>query len=203
MTIRHAVFAALTVLLPTAAVAQDLPPPRDPPKEPEAPPPPPPPEVTMLLGADLQGPVPLGNFGEFANFGVGILPRYEYLLTPTLNLTGFIYHFAKEHEHAAGTVRSSFWEIPLLAGVKYAFTDALYAAGELGMFLTNGSTEIVDGGAVEGLFSDFDSNFGLTLGGGYRMGKLDFRVGLHVVEVQRFGDTLMVAANVGYNFWQQ
>jgi hypothetical protein len=47
--------------------------------------------------------------------------------------------------------------------------------------------------------SDSDTNFGMTLGAGYRMGKLDLRGGLYFPDVDNAGDAMGIMATVGYD----
>ncbi|MEP6655154.1 MAG: hypothetical protein ABJA82_17450 [Myxococcales bacterium] len=51
--------------------------------------------------------------------------------------------------------------------------------------------------------SDSQTDFGITVGGGYRTGDLDIRVALHVLDLGNAGDSMALVAGVGYNFWRQ
>jgi hypothetical protein len=144
----------------------------------------------MLLGVDAQLLIPVGNFGDAAGIGIGALLRYEYVLMPKLNLTGragYNYHFEKNH------IKWS--SIPILVGVKYAITDAIYGAGELGLFNNRAS--------ISGFGSASENDVGLTLGAGYRLGALDVRVNLQFQDLGHTGDSFAITAGAGYNFWGQ
>ncbi|HEX2660138.1 MAG TPA: outer membrane beta-barrel protein [Polyangia bacterium] len=146
----------------------------------------------MLLGADLALALPVGNLGDGAGFGLGILPRFEFTLAPRLALTGrigYIYHLEKNN--------IKFSEIPVLVGAKYDLTDALYGAIELGLFHMT-----VTGEAFGISASESRDKFGATIGAGYRAGDLDFKLGLHILDLGNAGDYMELVGNVGYNFWR-
>jgi hypothetical protein len=152
-----------------------------------------------LLGVDAEVAVPVGNFSDGAGLGFGGLLRYEFPVITRANVTaraGFVYHLSKDTTTALGTVTTKFWTIPLLAGLKFAATPSIYLAGEVGVFVNHGSSEI--GGMSAG--SNTQSDLGLTLGVGYRLSALDLRVGLQILDLGHTSDTLVLAANVGYNF---
>jgi hypothetical protein len=143
-----------------------------------------------ILGVDGALAIPFGNWGDFVGIGIGALFRAEYNLIPNLNLTGragLIYHLPKDN----GFGDITFYEVPILAGVKYAFADAFYGAAELGLFWGKASA---DGGSTS------ETNLGFTIGAGYRMNALDFRAGLHILDLGEAGDTTQLVLNVGYNF---
>jgi hypothetical protein len=138
-----------------------------------------------IIGADAAVAIPFGTLGDFAGIGIGVLPRYEYTLMPNLNLTGrigFIFHLSKND--------TSFYEIPILVGGKYGFTDAIYGAAEIGVVYGKAS--------CDGCKSD--TNLAFTIGAGYRMEALDFRLGLHIIDLGNAGDTMEGVLSVGYNF---
>ena len=90
------------------------------------------------------------------------------------------------------TRASTFSRIPFWFGAKYAVADAFYGAAELGLVLGKAS--------VRRPVSASDDNLGLTLGAGYRMGRLDIRAGIHVLDLGNAGDLMELVASVGYNF---
>lgn len=140
----------------------------------------------MLLGADFALAIPLGDLGDAAGIGFGGLARFEYVLTPPLNLTvraGYIHHLEKN-----GFTYST---IPVLAGVKFAVADAVYLAAELGFFNNRGSF---------GSLSSSETDFGATVGAGYRMGDLDLRAGLQFADLGNAGESMSLVINAGYNF---
>jgi hypothetical protein len=167
----------------------------------EAAPAPAPPPKTKTIGVDGGIALPTGDWGEGAGFGIGALARFEMPLIPALVLTaraGFIKHLSKESEGGmlGGDTSSSATQIPVFGGVRYAFsqkpTSAIYGAAELG-FVNYRVT--VDIGEMS--MTDSDTNLGLTLGAGYRMGKLDLRAGLEFPDAGEGDFALM--ATVGYD----
>jgi hypothetical protein len=190
------VVGATSLLSSGALLAQDAPAPLPPPSEPSAPPA----AMTapgggakkMLLGADLAVALPVGDFGDGAGIGIGILPRFEYTLAPRLALTGrlgYIYHLEKNS--------FKFSEIPVLVGAKYDLTDALYGAVELGLVHSMVSFNFL--GAD---LSSSDDNLGATIGAGYRAGDLDFKLGLHILDLGNASKSMELVVNAGYNFWR-
>jgi hypothetical protein len=154
----------------------------------------PPPAATTsakgIIGADAAVAIPFGDFSNGAGIGFGALFRAEYNLIPNLNLTGragFIYHLPKDT--VIGDIK--FYEVPILAGVKYAFADAFYGAAELGLVWGKAST---DGGSAS------ETNLGFTIGAGYRLDALDFRAGIHILDLGNAGDSTELVLNAGYNF---
>jgi hypothetical protein len=152
----------------------------------------------MLLGADGAFVVPLGNFSDGAGLGFGALLRYEYNIMPKLNATGrlgFVYHLGKDQTLLGTTVTTTFYDIPVLVGAKYDIIDALYLAGEVGFFYNHASASV---GGVSASTSETD--FGLNVGAGYRMGDLEVRAGLQFNDLGHASDTMSIVANVGYSF---
>lgn len=152
----------------------------------------------MLIGADLRLALPLGNFSDAAGLGIGALGRFEYVLTPQVNLTGrigFTYFLPK----SVGGVDLHYWTIPILVGAKFAVIPNLYVAGEIGLFNNHFTTDVPFFGTVSGSETDF----GLTLGAGYRMGDLDFRASLEFVDLGHASDSMSLVVSAGYNFWKK
>jgi hypothetical protein len=155
-----------------------------------------------LIGGDLFLALPLGNLSDVAVLGIGAMGRYEQAIIPKLAVTGrigFLYHIPKSDNG----LKVTYYSIPVLAGVKYAITDAFYVAGEFGLFWNDASESVSGGGPalVGGSSSEVDA--GLTAGVGYRMGLLDFRAGLQILDLGNAGDTFELTAGAGYNFWGQ
>jgi len=155
----------------------------------------------MLIGGDLRLAIPLGNFSDAAGVGIGVLGRYEYILTPQVNLTGrlgFTYFLSKD----IGGVSVNYWTIPILVGAKLAVIPNLYVAGEIGLF-NNHYTVAIPGIFGGGTASGSETDFGLTLGGGYRLGDLDFRASLEFLNLGHAGDSMSLVVSAGYNFWKK
>jgi hypothetical protein len=156
------------------------------------------PTKTKTIGIDGGVALPAGDWGNAAGFGFGALARFEMPLMPKLVLTGragYIQHLSKSAGDMGGGGDSSASEIPLLAGVRYMFsqkpTSAFYGAAELGFFNLRASVDV--GGMSQ---SSSDTKFGMTLGAGYRTGKLDLRGGLVLPDA---GNLVGVMATVGYD----
>jgi hypothetical protein len=156
------------------------------------------PPKTKTISIDGGLAMPAGDWG--AGVGFGALARFEMPLAPKLALTvraGYLQHLGKEAgDGFGGNATATASEIPVLGGVRYSFsvkpTSELYGAAELGFVHARISTEI--GGMSQ---SGSDTNLGMSLGGGYRAGKLDVRGGLLFPDVGSMG-ALGVFATVGY-----
>ncbi|TMQ05722.1 MAG: porin family protein [Deltaproteobacteria bacterium] len=157
---------------------------------------------SRTIGIDGGAALPTGSWGDAVGFGIGALGRFEMPVAPRLVLTGragLIYHLGKDLSGPAGGMASTqVIEVPLLGGVRYAFsqqpTSAIYGAAELGLVVYHVST---DAGGMS--TSGTDTNLGMTLGAGYRTGKLDVRGGLLFPDLGHAGDAIAVMATVGYD----
>jgi len=160
------------------------------------------PTKTKTIGIDGGVALPTGTWGDSAGFGFGVLARFEMPIAAQLVLTarlGYIQHLSKSSaDMGAGAGDSSTSEIPLLAGVRYVFsqrpTSSIYGAGELGFVNFRSSIDV--GGMSQ---SGSTTNFGMSLGAGYRTGKLDLRGGLLFPDLGHVGDAIGVMATVGYD----
>jgi len=154
------------------------------------------------IGVDGGIAMPTSTWGDAVGFGFGVLGRFEMPLVPKLTLTaraGLIHHLGKDGPSGLGAMAStSVNEVPLLGGVRYAFTQhptsELYGAAELGLVYYSVSTDV--GGMSS---SGSNTNLGMTLGGGYRSGKLDVRGGLLFPDLGHVGDAIGIMATVGYD----
>lgn len=154
-------------------------------------------DSTRTLGIDGGSVLPTGDWGDAAGFGLGALARLEMPLQPKLTLTarlGYMHHLSKESNGAD----SSTSEVPILGGVRYQLSGdeaaQLYGAAELGFVVSRISIE-ANGQSM----SDSDTNLGMTLGGGYRKGKLDLRANLLFPDVGHLDDVIGLMATVGYD----
>jgi len=158
---------------------------------------------TKTIGIDGGVAVPTGDWSDAVGFGIGALVRFEMPIKDKITFTaraGYIQHMEKEagSEMTGDESKSSAAEIPLFGGIRYAFkqeaTTAIYGAAELGFCMYRVSFEA---GGMES--SDSDTNLGMSLGAGYRTGKLDLRGGLWFPDVGEAGDAMAVMATVGYD----
>lgn len=155
---------------------------------------------TKTIAVDGGVAMPTGDWGNAAGFGFGALVRFEMPVLPKLVVTaraGYIQHLSKGGGDMAGG-DSSTSEIPILGGVRYLFsqqaTSAWYGAAELGF--VNYRVSLDAGGMSQ---SSSSTNLGMSLGGGYRTGKLDLRGGLLLPDLGNVGSAVGVMATVGYD----
>lgn len=141
----------------------------------------------VLAGVDVAAALPVGDLAEVSALGFGALARFELGLTDRVRLTGRA-GYIRHGEKLSGNLS----EIPVLAGAKLDLTGSLYGAAEIGLFAIRFS-----GGPTPGR----TNNLGMTLGVGYRLAALDFRLGVHVLDLAELGKTTEGVLSVGYNFW--
>ena len=146
---------------------------------------------TKTIGIDGGIAMPTGDWGESVGFGFGALARFEMPVHPKIVFAaraGSIRHLEKDD---SGITVS---EVPLFAGARYLFNPTIYGVAELG-FVNYRYAVDVEGDSM----SESDTNLGMTLGAGYRSGKLDVRGGLFFPDVDNAGDAMAVMATVGYD----
>lgn len=146
---------------------------------------------TKTIGIDGAVTVPTGDWSDAVGFGIGALVRFEMPLTAKWVFAaraGYIQHLEKEETSTTVT------EIPLFGGVRYVLAPTYYLAGELG-FVNYRISYDANGDSM----SNSDTNLGMTLGAGYRSGKLDVRGGLFFPDVGEAGDAMGVMATIGYD----
>jgi hypothetical protein len=141
------------------------------------------------LGVDAMAVVPVGNYANAANLGIGALGRLEVPAGPgyVTGRTGVIFHAMKSSVDASLTL------VPIYAGYRYPLgAGGGYLAGELGVTIAFGSVE-----TQFGSMSASDSEIGATLMAGLRRGALDFRAGLFTPDLD---DAVGLLASAGYDF---
>jgi hypothetical protein len=135
-----------------------------------------------LFGLDAQAALPVGNFSDGAGIGFGGLLRYEFAVAGAVNITlraGFMYHLAKND--------STFYSIPLLAGVRVRLGQWAYVAAESGAFFNHPGK--------------FDTGLGFTFAFGYRVSTgIDLRLGAEMVDASHASDSIALIGGIGYNF---
>jgi hypothetical protein len=159
-------------------------------------------DAPKTIGLDGGLAMPTGDWGDAAGVGIGALARFEMPLQTKLTFTaraGYIQHLGVDGPDGAGDSSTS--EVPLFAGVRYAFSGAeegsskqFYGAAELGFVIYRVSID-VNGQSM----SNSDTNLGMTLGAGYRTGKLDLRANLFFPDVGEAGDAMALMATIGYD----
>ena len=148
---------------------------------------------TRIIGVDGAVVVPVGTWGDGAGIGVGAIGRLSIPLGRKLAITarlGLIYHLGKD---VMGTDLQT-TEVPVLGGVRYAFTPRIYGAGELGLVYLRSSAS--SGGSS---MTGSDTKLGMALSAGYHSGKLDVRAGLHFPDAGEVGDAMGLFASVGWD----
>ncbi len=150
----------------------------------------------LHLGVDGALVLPVGDWGDVAGIGIGPLGKVEYDLRPEIALTGrlgFIIHMAKTQDlPGSAELKTRTLEIPIMPGVKYYFqpgSQRPYAAAELGL---------VDVAASVNGTWDSEIKIGMTLGGGYQMGRFDFRGQFLLPSLGDVGDLFGIMVTVGY-----
>jgi len=136
-------------------------------------------------GFDLRGALPIGDFKDLTDFGVGGTGYVAYSVAPQVAITGragYMYFGGKELSYSSGTtsgtIKTNYGVIPILAGVKIFFSEGdsrVYAAGEAGLYLLSASADIMlssGGSSVSGSGSDTQSKFGVSpsLGAQFKAG---------------------------------
>jgi len=141
------------------------------------------------IGVDAMAVMPVGDYGDAANVGIGALGRLEVPVGSgfVTGRAGVIFHSMNTNADASLTL------IPLFGGYRQPIgTSGAYLAGELGLTLAYASVD-----TPFGSMSDSDSEVGFSLMGGYRRGALDFRAGLFAPDMD---DLLAFVASAGYDF---
>ncbi len=164
----------------------------DPPTEPEPAPSEPsePAEVSTaggkgkVLGVDAVFVLPLSDYADGSNAGIGALGRFELGLNPMLAITfraGLIYNLAKDGI-------DTFLLIPVHAGAKYMIgTSGLFAQAELGVT----HYRISPGDIAE-------TKFSFEAGAGFQRGQLSARAGFYYIAEDPALQGIM--ASVGFDF---
>jgi opacity protein-like surface antigen len=152
---------------------------------------------SKTLGVDVAGILPLGDYGDLADFAIGGLVRFEFGVNDQLAVTaraGYIYNLTSVDGVSLGM-------IPILVGGAYKIgTSGLNAYAELGV--TNIRVSVDVGGASA---SDSKTKFSFGVGAGYQMKKIKARVGFFMPgsSENSNGDSSTlygVMASVGYDF---
>lgn len=136
------------------------------------------------FGGDLAIVLPLDDYGDFADFGIGPLLRIEVPAGPGYftGRTGFLWHATDAEDF-------TFLIFPIYAGYRYPVGGSGgYLAGELGLSILYADSDFG---------SDSETELGMTLGGGLRKGAFDIRGALFLPDV---GDALGLMFSVGYDF---
>jgi opacity protein-like surface antigen len=134
----------------------------------------------MSIGGSLGLYMPLGDFGDMAGMGFGVLPQFEYQLNEKVNITGTIGYVSwggkdieyQAYDYVNDVYYTEKWEysisnIPILAGAKYYFGQGKtkpYGMATAGLNMFSVSTTIF---GME--VSASETYFGFGVGGGMEM----------------------------------
>jgi opacity protein-like surface antigen len=136
-------------------------------------------------GFDLRGALPMGDFKDITDFGVGGTGFVSYSVSPQVAITGragYLYFGGKELSYSdgvnSGTIKTKYGMIPFLAGAKIFFSEGesrVYVAGEAGLYILSATVDIsISGGgsSLSGSGSDTQSKFGVSpsLGAQFKAG---------------------------------
>ena len=132
--------------------------------------------------------VPFGDFAKLSKLGFGGTGTLNFPLNDALIGTGrggFIFHLTEVDN-------TSYLVVPLLGGVKYAFSPGspFYAAGELGLNYMRFSN---------GFGSGSDTTIGFTAGVGYKLSSADLRAGFMVYDLGNLDKTLSVFVTASFD----
>jgi hypothetical protein len=146
---------------------------------------------SKVIGIDVGGALPLGDFADAADFGIAVLGRFEFGINDMLAVTGRVgltYWLAKEPI-------SSYMFIPVYAGIKYNIgTSGLFASAEAGITHIRASVDFMGMSA-----SDSETKFGALVGAGFQKGKIQARAGLWLPSLGDAGDGQAIMATIGYD----
>ncbi len=143
------------------------------------------------LSYDLSGFVglPLGDFGDFADLGLGATAAVHYSLAPQLDAsarTGLVYYLLDVDG-------PSFYEVPLWLGARYYIGDreGPFVGGDLAINYyvasSNGS-------------SDSSTELGVNLVGGLHHGSILIEGGLYLGRLDGNDKRAMLGVNIGTSF---
>jgi opacity protein-like surface antigen len=136
-------------------------------------------------GFDLRGALPMGDFKDITDFGVGGTGYVAYSVAQQVAITGragYVYFGGKELSYSdgtnSGTIKTKYGMIPFLAGVKLFLSEGdsrVYVAGEAGLYIMSATADIsISGGgsSLSGSGSDTQSKFGVSpsLGAQFKAG---------------------------------
>src|SRR5688572_6452017 len=87
-------------------------------------------EPRLGIGFDLG--LPIGDFGDFANYGTGGSLFYQHPVSKSLNITGNIGYVRFSGKETIGTLKYRQSFIPIKVGARYFITGNIYGTAEVG-----------------------------------------------------------------------
>jgi len=96
-------------------------------------------EPRLGIGFDLG--LPIGDFGDFANYGLGASILYQHPVSTSLNITGNVGYIRFNGQQTIGALKYRQSFIPIKVGARYFLTQNLYGTAEVGSSIAtaNGS----------------------------------------------------------------
>jgi hypothetical protein len=152
------------------------------------------PEERASIGAALAPDLPVGNFANAFVFGIGATVNFDYAVHPHVQIigrTGYVHHLPKSG------LDVSLGALPIWGGARYTFGigEGAYLEGNMG------PTILFARATVNGItVSDSDTKFATSLGGGYRVGKLDVGARLIFWDLGHASDSMALMATAGFTF---
>lgn len=135
--------------------------------------------------------LPLGDFGDAADMGLGALVGIEHRLGTQFSIaarTGLIY-FVTEFDGF------TLMDFPLWVGGKFHFRPGArggFVRGDLGFNILYAD--------IDGLDSDTETELGINLGGGWEFGKFSLEGMLSILSLDEAGDSMMLSFLGGTKF---
>ncbi len=145
------------------------------------------------LGVDAAVNFPTGDWADVSGTAIGALAYASFDIIPMLKFTaraGYLHGLEKD--------AFSLSHIPALAGIKwFPMAMGLYLSGELGMIWTKAKLDL---GALGNSESDWESEFGGTVGVGFGAGPLDARLSLFMPDFGELEHLKGILITAGYRF---
>lgn len=96
-------------------------------------------EPRLGIGFDVG--LPIGDFGDFANYGTGGSILYQHPVSKSLNITGNVGYIRFNGKETIGTLKYRQSFIPIKVGARYFIIENIYGTAEVGSSIAtaNGS----------------------------------------------------------------
>lgn len=151
-------------------------------------------DAKMQVGPGFEVLVPIGDWSDAANLGVGITGQFQYNLNDNMGITGTLgyIHFLTDTEGF------SFGMIPIVGGFKYYFGEGnggFYAHPQFGITLLRTKVDLGGFGSV----SNTSTELTLSAGAGYELslGNMKLDIG---ARFQFIDDASSIGTRIGLIF---
>lgn len=84
------------------------------------------------LGIGIDVGLPIGNYKDFADYGVGGSLLYQHPVSTSLNITGNVGYVKFNGKETMGTLKYMQSFIPIKVGARYFLTENIYGTAEVG-----------------------------------------------------------------------